>query len=367
MTLPPGGAQQAVPVAGDGWPAAFGAFHRTARAVAEGPASLRPALPPGHGLGAAFAAARAQGPGLSAAQAQDFFTRHFEPQVVSAGDAFFTGYYEPIVAGALTRSAAFCAPLLARPADLVSFAPDDSRPDWARDLAAARIGPGGALSPYPARPAIEAAAENGAFEPLVWLRDWVEVFLIHVQGSARVRLPDGRRLRLTYAGRNGHSYTSIGRILAESGAIAPEAMSLDRLKAWLRDSGQAEGQPGRALMARNASYIFFEATPDTDEAGPIGGAGVPLAALTSIAVDRTRWCYGLPFIIDALLPWAGPDATPFRRVTIAQDTGSAIVGPARVDLFLGSGPEAGRLAGGIRHRGSLSVLLPRGAPEGSGP
>lgn len=348
---------------------AFDAFLRTALAVLEGKAPLRPAERPVEGLAAAFAAARARGPGASDADAEAFFAAHFEPQVVSAGEAFFTGYYEPVVEGAGERSAAFAAPLLARPADLRSFGPDEPRPGWAQQLAAARIGPDGALSPYPPRRAIEAAIEDGdaAFAPLVWLRDWVEVFLIHVQGSARVRLPDGRRLRLTYAGRNGHPYTSIGRILAEAGEIAPDAMSLERLKAWLRESGQAPGQPGRTLMQRNASYIFFDSAPETDDAGPIGGAGVPLAALSSIAVDRTRWCYGLPFRIDAVLPWAGAEATPFRRLAIAQDTGSAIVGPARVDLFLGSGPEAGRLAGSIRHRGSLTVLMPRRAGGGAGP
>lgn len=349
-----------------GWQAAFAALHQIARAADEGRAALRPACPAMPGLDAVFAAARAGGPGLPSAAAEAFFSHHFEPQVV-ADDAFFTGYYEPVVEGAQERSSAFSAPLLARPADLVSFAPDEPRPDWAGDLAAARIGADGTLSPYPARRAIEAAAESGAYTPLVWLRDWVEVFLVHVQGSARVRLPDGRRLRLTYAGRNGHSYSSIGRVLAETGALAPETMSLDRLKTWLRDNGQAEGQPGRTLMQRNASYIFFDATPELDEAGPIGGAGVPLTALTSIAIDRTRWCYGLPFVIDATLPWAGPDPSRFRRVTVAQDTGSAIVGPARVDLFFGSGPEAGRLAGGIRHRGSLAVLRPRVTGRWAGP
>lgn len=349
--------------------AAFDAFLRTATAALDGHAALRSAQPQLAGLTACFAAAREHGAGVTDAEAQSFFDRHFEPQVVSDGEAFFTGYYEPVVAGATERSLAFQAPLLARPPDLRSFAPDEPRPAWAQNLAAARIGADGALSPYPPRHVIEAAMESGedAFRPLVWLRDWVEVFLIQVQGSARVRLPDGRRLRMTYAGRNGHPYTSIGRILAETGSIAPDAMSLERLKAWLRENGQAPGQPGRALMGRNASYIFFEGAPETDEGGPIGGAGVPLTALSSIAIDRMRWCYGLPFWIDAALPWAGREATPFRRLVIAQDTGSAIVGPARVDLFLGSGPEAGRLAGGIRHRGSLSVLVPRRSGHRSRP
>lgn len=350
----------------EGWLEAFEAFLRTATAALDGQAALRSAQRPVEGLAACFAAARERGQGASTAAARSFFARHFEPQVVSAGGAFFTGYYEPVVEGAAARGPGFEAPLLARPVDLRSFALDEPRPDWAADLAAARSGPDGALSPYPPRRDIEAAVEHGdaAFTPLVWLRDWVEVFLIHVQGSARVRLPDGRRLRLTYAGRNGHPYTSIGRILAETDAIAPDAMSLERLKGWLRANGQAPGQPGRTLMQRNASYIFFDETPDGQEAGPIGGAGVPLTALTSIAVDRTRWCYGLPFWIDAVLPSTGEADLPFRRLAVAQDTGSAIVGPARVDVFLGSGPEAGRRAGGLRHRGSLTVLMPRRTGDG---
>ena len=171
-------------------------------------------------------------------------------------------------------------------------------------------------------------------------------------------------LRLTYAGRNGHPYTSIGRLLAERGEVAPGAMSLDWLKGWLRAHGQNPGEAGRALMARNASYIFFSAGPLTGQDGPTGGAGVPLTTLRSIAVDRSRWSYGLPFWIDAVLPWRGTNPSRLRRLMIAQDTGSAIVGPARADLFFGSGPEAGHRAGDIRHRGRFVVLQPKLPGEG---
>jgi membrane-bound lytic murein transglycosylase A len=193
----------------------------------------------------------------------------------------------------------------------------------------------------------------------VWLRDPVEVFIIQVQGSARVRLPDGRMLRLSYAGRNGWPYTSIGRILVEEAHIPAPEMSLARLKEWIRQSGQDAGQAGRALMQRNRSYVFFQAGEIAGGApGPTGAQGVNLTPWRSIAVDRALWPYGLPFWIDADLPWHEPTPTIFRRLMIAQDTGSAIVGTKRADIYVGSGDEAGRIAGGFRHRGEMIVFLP---------
>ena len=189
------------------------------------------------------------------------------------------------------------------------------------------------------------------------MRDAVEAFLIQVQGSAQVEFPDGRRARLAYDGRNGMPYTSIGRILIEAGEIAERDMSLANLKAWLR----RDGERGLDVMRRNRSFVFFKLVDDFDPAlGPVAGAGVPLTPLRSIAIDRTIWAYGLPFWIDAELPWADETPRPFRRLMIAQDTGSAIVGAARADLFLGSGEAAGARAGAIRHRAELIVLLPHG-------
>lgn len=180
-----------------------------------------------------------------------------------------------------------------------------------------------------------------------------------MQGSARVHLSDGRELRLVYAGRNGRPYSSIGRILIESGAIKPDDMSLAALKAWIRAAGQREGETGAALMQRNESYVFFrlEAALDARK-GPIGGAGLSLAPLRSLAVDRRVHPYGTPVWIDAELPWTSPAPTPFRRLMIAQDTGSAIIGPARADIFFGSGDAAGARAGNIRHAGEFVVFLP---------
>jgi len=165
---------------------------------------------------------------------------------------------------------------------------------------------------------------------------------------------------LIYDGRNGRPYTSIGRLLIEAGEIGEAEMSLARLKSWLRAAGVKPGERGRELMQRNDSYVFFRLADDAGE-GPIGGAGRPLTALRSIAVDRSLWCYGLPFYPVATLPWLSETPTPFARLMIAEDTGSAIVGPARADLFFGGGEAAGARAGSIRHEAEMFVLWPREA------
>lgn len=339
---------------------AFAAFRRSAAALGDGSAPLRTGLPPTPALLAAADAATRLGD-VRGEAARAFFTAHFRPHRIMAGPAFFTGYFEPVVDGSLTRSAEFPAPIVSRPADLVTLPVEQplSGPDG--PLQAAVRGPDGALAPCPDRAAIEAGALDGRAMPVVWLRDHVEVFIIQVQGSARVRLSDGRMLRLSYAGRNGWRYTSIGRILVEEAHIQAAEMSLARLKEWLREHGQEVGEAGRALMQRNRSYVFFQAEEvSADAPGPTGAQGVSLTPWRSLAVDRAVWAYGLPFWIDADLPWHEPTPTPFRRLLIAQDTGSAIVGPKRADIFVGSGDKAGRIAGGFRHHGEMIVLMPLG-------
>jgi len=293
--------------------------------------------------------------------ARRFFVDNFRPWRVVAeaadGAAFFTGYYEPIVDASLTPTPDFRAPVLARPRDLVSFAPGEGPPDLDPRLAGAQRRDDGRLTPYPDRAAIEATGG----EAVAWLADEVEVFFAQVQGSARLRLADGRKARLVYDGRNGQPYTSIGRLLVEAGEIPEQEMSLARLKAWLRANGLKPGDKGRAIMQRNASYVFFRLVEDVDPAlGPIGGAGIALTTLRSIAIDRTLWSYGLPFWIEAALPWESDELSPFRRLMVAHDTGSAIVGPARADIFFGAGDAAGARAGAIRHRGQFAVLAPLG-------
>ncbi len=340
--------------------AVFAAFRDWARAAAGDAPPLRAAKPPSPRLmQVAQAACGATIADESAARR--FFVDNFRPwRVVSDaadGAAFYTGYYEPVIDASLTPTAEFRAPVLARPRDLVSFAPGEGSPGLDPKLAGAERSEDGRLAPYSDRASIE--AKGG--EAVAWLADEVEVFFAQVQGSARLRLADGRKARLVYDGRNGQPYTSIGRLLIEAGEIPEREMSLERLKGWLRANGLKPGDKGRAVMQRNASYVFFRLVEDVDPAlGPIGGAGIALTPLRSIAVDRALWSYGLPFWIDAALPWESDEPSPFRRLMVAHDTGSAIVGPARADIFFGAGEAAGACAGAIRHRGQFAVLAPLG-------
>jgi membrane-bound lytic murein transglycosylase A len=342
--------------------AAWATFLGSAKALAEGAAPTRPGRAPSATLlEIAKDALSLDLAGPDSARA--FFERRFEPWRIrpdgGAASGFLTGYYEPRLRGSLERSEAFSAPALGRPDDLVTFAIGETPPSFDPALSGAQRLPDGALRPYPDRAAIEAGEAGG--RPILWLEDHVELFLAQVQGSASVELADGRIVRLSYAGRNGQPYTSIGRVLIESGEIAESEMSLARLKSWLRANGQAPGEKGRKLMQRNRSYVFFKLETALDPAeGPIGGAGISLTPLRSIAVDRSLWAYGAPFWLDAQLPWEGERPTAFQRLTIAQDTGSAILGAARADLYFGGGDEAGRRAGAIRHPCDFTVLLPRG-------
>ncbi len=338
---------------------AFRCFAVSARALAAGQPAGRAARAPSAALVAAARAALAA-EAASAPEARAFFMRWFRPWriVPDAEDGgFLTGYYEPVVEASPVETAAFGWPLIGRPPDLVALAPGEAPKAFAEGATGARRGADGGLVPYDDRETIERARRD----PIVWVRDAVEAFLIQVQGSAQVVLPDGSRARLAYDGRNGLPYTSIGRILIERGAIPEPDMSLAGLKAWLRAAGLGEGEAGLDLMRQNRSFVFFRLVADFDPLlGPVAGAGVPLTPLRSIAVDRTLWSYGLPFWIEADLPWDGRALSAFRRLMIAQDTGSAIVGPARADLFFGSGDAAGARAGAIRHRGALTVLMPIG-------
>jgi membrane-bound lytic murein transglycosylase A len=340
--------------AGDDHLAALRTFERSAHALVSGRDSPRQARPPSSGL---IANARAAlGATITVERdARRFFETRFRPfRVLPEGAAgFLTGYYEPCIAASKVETEEFRWPILGRPVDLVTFAFDEAPAGFPEGISGARRLSDGSLVPYDDR----AAIERKRADPILWLRDAVEAFLVQVQGSGQVEFPDGRGARLAYYGRNGLPYTSIGRILIETGEIAESAMSLAALKAWLR----SDGKRGLALMRRNRSFVFFKLVEDFDpDSGPIAGAGVALTALRSIAVDRNIWSYGLPFWIEADLPWAEDTSRPFNRLTIAQDTGSAIVGPARADIFFGSGEAAGARAGAIRHRGDFIVLLPLG-------
>jgi membrane-bound lytic murein transglycosylase A len=339
--------------------AAFGAFLRSCKALVAQAAELRPAQTPDADLLAVCHAGLAA-PSPTGPEARRFFETHFAPFAVQpvSGNGFLTGYYEPEFKGSRERSGVYNAPLLSRPDDLVTIPQGETLPGLEPGLQAARQTPQG-HEPYPDRAAIEDGALGDRAKPIVYLREPGEAFIIHVQGSARIRLDDGSVMRVAYAGRNGQPYTSIGRLLVQQGVMDLESMTLEKLMGWLKDNPE----PARALMRQNRSYIFFrEAAELAPEDGPIGGAGIPLIPGRSLAVDRSLWAYGLPFWLEGQLPVSLTEAEPLRRLMIAQDTGSAIVGPARGDFYFGSGPEAGTRAGLLRHPVRFVVLKPHARP-----
>jgi peptidoglycan lytic transglycosylase A len=214
----------------------------------------------------------------------------------------------------------------------------------------------GTLVPYYERGDIENGVFDGQRLEICWLRDPIDLFFIQIQGSGRVRLEDGTMLRINYDAHNGYPYTAIGRILVERGLVPREEMSMDRIRQWM--STAPDG--GKELRSNNKSYVFFRITGLSDDYEPSGAQGVPLTPGRSIAVDKGLHVYGTPFYIEAQLPIATRRAnSSFHRTMIAQDTGSAIIGPARADIYYGAGDEAGRIAGGFRHAGKFAMLIPR--------
>lgn len=354
-----------------GWPVdghdqAFATFLRTCGA----PASLREALPVPAILqpvcDSAMALAGA-GP-VDSAAARRFFETRFQAWAVRpvSGSGFLTGYFEPEFPGALRQSAEYPTPVYGRPPDLVTRGKADVWPELDPGLSAARQTPQG-LVPHFDRGQIDDGALAGQGLEILWLKDAVDRFVMQVQGSSRIRLPDGKSVRLAYAGRNGFPYTSLGRTLTEEEGIPPAEMTMDRLVARLKsDIGKGSkggDNKGLALIRRNRSFVFFRIAGELNEAdGPIGGAGVPLTPHRSIAADRTLWPYGLPVWLQGEIPASSSSTRPLARLAVIQDTGSAILGPSRFDLYFGSGPEAGDLAGRVRHPVAATVLWPRKGP-----
>lgn len=343
--------------------AAMAVFLRTCP-EASTEASQRLASPPPPMLEAACKAATRITVGDKAA-ARRFFETWFTPFRVEPeeGAPLLTGYFEPELPASKVRSEAFPAPLYARPDDLVIFAATGAPPGLPEGLAGARRTPAG-LVPYPDRGEIEDGALGAAATPVAWLRDPVDAFMVHVQGSTRLHFEDGTRMRVAYAGRNGHPYTSVGRLAVDAGHLTRDEATADRLYAWLK----ANPALAKDLMRRNRSFIFFREAKGLDPAlGPVGGASVQLTPGRSLAIDRKIWSYGLPFWLDVDLRDVDGSAAVMRRLMVAQDTGTAIVGAARGDLFVGSGEAAGIMAGRVRHRPVLTVLWPRMPSSGISP
>jgi membrane-bound lytic murein transglycosylase A len=292
---------------------------------------------------------------LEAVDAKGFFESRFRAFRVKDDErpeGLFTGYFEPEVEGSRTASSVFSVPIYRRPPDLLTFAPN----------LRARSGLGfgrmieGKPSPYLTRMEIEEGALDGQDLELVYLRDWADAFFIHVQGSGRVRLEDGSTMRLTYDAKSGLPYTSIGSLLVERGAFTRDDMSMQAIRYWMA----AHPHQARHLMWKNQSFIFFrELLLDNPALGALGAQHVQLTPRRSLAVDRSHWMLGTPVWLDTDVP-SGDEGimTPFRQLLIAQDTGSAITGLARGDVYWGAGERAGRIAGRMKSPGIMSVLLP---------
>jgi membrane-bound lytic murein transglycosylase A len=295
----------------------------------------------------------------NSAAARAFFEQNFQPVRIARlgeGEGLVTGYYEPVVAGSRFPSPEFSVPIYRRPRDLV--ADGYKQGSIAFPNKGGRIGrrtENNDLVPYYDRGAIEAGALDGQKLEICWIKDPIDLVAIQIEGSARVILEDGTPLRISYDSHNGYSYSSIERVLAERNLIPRKDLSKERIRAW------TAAHPEEAAKARatNRAYMFFRVTGLTNDGEPVGAQGVPLTPGRSIAVDRVHE-YGTPFFIEGNLPIEdAKPAAPVGRLTIAQDTGSAIVGPARADIYFGSGEEAGRIAGRIKNAARFVMLMPR--------
>ena len=306
------------------------------------------------------------------AAARRFFTRFFRPFRVVAGgnvEGRFTGYYEPELQGARERSARFSEPLHRRPSDLVKVPLGRFRSDAGGETLFGRV-QDGTLVPYHSRAEIARGKLAGRGLAITWVDSRVDKFFLQIQGSGRVVLRDSSILRVGYAAENGQPYRAIGRDLINMGAIPREEMSMQAIRRWLAEN------PTRAdaLMNENPSYVFFR-TLDSLRAdlGPLGAQGVPLTPEVSLAVDPGFVPYGAPLFLTTRRPAVGSgrrgsydtSTVPFRGLMIAQDTGGAIRGAVRGDVFWGAGDRAREVAGRMNASGRYAVLLPRTLSPGS--
>lgn len=261
----------------------------------------------------------------SDAAAKAFFEMMFKPVMIGNPPALFTGYYEPELDGSPVRTPHYAYPIYARPPELQD----------------------GQL--YYDRAAIEAGALRGRGLEIAWLDDPVEVFFLQIQGSGRIKMTNGRVIRVGYAGRNGHAYRSVGQEMIARGIRTPDQVSAQDIRAYVKSSPSA----GNALLNVNPSYVFFRKIGDLPaDKGPIGAMGRSITTLRTVAVDPDFTPLGAPV-------WIEKDGdNPIRSLMVAQDTGGAIKGAQRADIFYGTGPAAGDAAGTIKDGGRMIMLLP---------
>jgi membrane-bound lytic murein transglycosylase A len=322
--------------------AAFDAFLKSCGAILHGTKATRAARPM---YGALFDVCRravAAGP-LDRVAARRFFEDRFTPvKIVPDGgaDGFFTGYWDTEIEGSRVRSAKYPVPLYGVPKKFAGRSTVFSQYD---------------------RAAIEDGALAGKDLEICWVKDPVDAFFAQIQGSTRIILGDGKVLRLNYIASNGQPYTPVGKFLIERNIIPRDQMSMDRIRAWM----EANPEAAKQLRRKNRSFVFFKQMELKPQDEIIGAQGVPLTALRSLAVDRHIHVYGTPIWINAQLPLRNEKTfTPFQHLMMAQDTGSAIVGPARADIYFGHGEEVGHIAGRLRQHGEFVMLVPKGVtPE----
>jgi membrane-bound lytic murein transglycosylase A len=302
------------------------------------------------------AAARAVDPRDTSAQ-QIYFEQNFRPYAVANADnsldGTITGYYEPVIKGDRKSGSRARYPIYGAPDDLITVEMASLYPELKNLRLRGRL-EGNKLLPYYSRAEIENA--NGPFDaqPIAWAEDPVDLFFLQIQGSGLIELPNGERMHVGYADQNGHPYRSIGRLLVERGELKLEEASMQSIKTW----GQKNPDKLPELLASNPSYVFFRELPN-GLSGPLGSLGVPLTAGRSIAIDPRFIPLGAPVFLSSTHPVSNQ---ALDRLVMAQDTGGAILGPVRADLFCGLGPQAGELAGRMKQKGRLWVLLPKDYP-----
>jgi membrane-bound lytic murein transglycosylase A len=293
------------------------------------------------------------------ARAKAFFEEHFLPLRISRlgeDDGFVTGYYEPVIDGSRTQTDVYTVPVYRRPSNLFVRGVKQSASGLPNKGQVFRKIGRRKLVPYYDRAEIEDGAIAGRGLEICWLKDQTDLLFTQIQGSARVRLEDGSTIRINYDAHNGYPYMPVGRILIDRGIIPKEQMSMQKIREWMDQNPDG----AKELRRQNRSYVFFREVQLSDKDEAVGAQGVPLTPGRSIAVDKALHVYGTPFFIEGELPIESEQSkTPFRRLMIAQDTGSAIVGPARADLYFGAGADAGKVSGRLRHNMRFVILVPK--------
>jgi membrane-bound lytic murein transglycosylase A len=293
------------------------------------------------------------------AKAKAFFEDHFLPLRISRlgeGDGFVTGYYEPVIDGSRTQTEVYTVPVYRRPSNLFVRGFNQDSPSLPNKGQVFRKIGRRKLVPYYDRGEIEDGAISGRGLEICWLKSQTDLLFSQIQGSARVRLEDGSTIRINYDAHNGYPYTAVGRILIDRGIIPKEQMSMQKIREWMDQNPDG----AKELRRQNRAYLFFREVNLSDKDEAVGAQGVPLTPGRSIAVDKALHVYGTPFFIEGELPIESEvSKTPFHRLMIAQDTGSAIVGPARADLYFGAGVEAGKVSGRLRHNMHFVMLVPK--------